>query len=85
MKILVRLLIFSLVIGLMVYFYAGLNRSAPVKPTIEQKRPNLAAISPLATTSSGSIALAQSAAQPLTPRESGSAHRSATLAVQTGS
>jgi hypothetical protein len=44
MKILVRLLFFCLVIGLMVYFYVGLNRGAPVKPAIEQKRPNLTAI-----------------------------------------
>jgi hypothetical protein len=44
MKILVRLLTFFLVLGLMVYFYAGQNRSAPVKPTIEQKHPDRAAI-----------------------------------------
>jgi hypothetical protein len=44
MKILVRLLTFFLVLGLMVYFYAGQNRSAPVKPTIEQKGPDRAAI-----------------------------------------
>jgi hypothetical protein len=44
MKILGRLLICFLVIGLMMYVYAGQNRSAPVKPVIEQKRPNLAAI-----------------------------------------
>jgi hypothetical protein len=44
MKILLRLLIFVLVVGLLVYFYAGQNRSAIVKPPIDQKRPNLAAI-----------------------------------------
>jgi hypothetical protein len=44
MKILAKLLIVFLVIGLLVYFYAGLNRSQPLKPAIEQKRPNLAAI-----------------------------------------
>jgi hypothetical protein len=43
MKIFVRLLIFFLVIGLL-FLYAGLNRSQPAKPAIEQKRPNLAAI-----------------------------------------
>jgi hypothetical protein len=51
----VRLLIFFLVLGLMVYFYAGPKHSAPVKPAIgrgaaslgvppKQKRPDLAAI-----------------------------------------
>jgi hypothetical protein len=44
MKILVRLLIFFLVIGLLIYVYTGQNRSAPVKPAIEHKRPNLVAI-----------------------------------------
>jgi hypothetical protein len=44
MKILVRLLVCFPVLGLMVYLYAGLDRSAPVKPVIEQKRPDLAAI-----------------------------------------
>jgi hypothetical protein len=44
MKILMRLLIFCFVVGLIVYFYVGLNHSAPVKAPIEQKRPNLAAI-----------------------------------------
>jgi hypothetical protein len=44
MKILVRLLIFFLVLGLTVYFYAGQNRSAPVRPAIEHKRPNLTAM-----------------------------------------
>jgi hypothetical protein len=44
MKLLVRLLILFLVIGLMAFYYAGLNRSTPVKPIIEEKRPNLAAI-----------------------------------------
>jgi hypothetical protein len=48
MKIVIRLWIFFLVIGLMVYFY-GQNRnspvgSVPVKPAIEPKRANLAAI-----------------------------------------
>jgi hypothetical protein len=38
-----RLSIWLVVIGLVVY-YAGLNHSAPVKPVIEQKRPDLAAI-----------------------------------------
>ena len=44
MKILVRLLIFFLVIGLMVYFYGGQNLSAPVERAIEHKRPDLVAI-----------------------------------------
>ena len=44
MKILLRLFIFFLAVGLMVYFYVGLNHSAPVKPPIEQKRYNLAEI-----------------------------------------
>jgi hypothetical protein len=44
-KILVRLLIFFLVLGLLTAYYVGQNHSpAPVKPVIEQKRPNLAAI-----------------------------------------
>jgi hypothetical protein len=43
MKIFVRFLVLVLVIGLLVY-YVGLNRSAPVKPPIEQKRPDIAAI-----------------------------------------
>src|SRR5262245_12008948 len=43
MKIVVRLLIFFIVIGLLVY-YAVLNRSQPLKPAIEQKRPDLPAI-----------------------------------------
>jgi hypothetical protein len=38
-----RLSIWLVVIGLVVY-YAGLNHSAPVKPVIEQKRPDLTAI-----------------------------------------
>jgi hypothetical protein len=33
-----------MVIGLLVFYYPGLNRSAPVKPGIEQKCPNLSAI-----------------------------------------
>jgi len=44
MKIIQRLLISFIVLGLVVYFYASQNRSVPVKPAIEQKRPNLAAI-----------------------------------------
>ena len=44
MKILVTLLIFFLVVGLLVYFYTGQNHSGPVKPAIEPKRPDLAAI-----------------------------------------
>ena len=43
MKICLRLSIFFVVIGLLVY-YAGLNHSAPVKPVIDQKRPDLTAI-----------------------------------------
>lgn len=43
MKSLLRLSIFVVVIGLLVY-YAGLNHSAPVKPVIEQKRGDLMAI-----------------------------------------
>jgi hypothetical protein len=42
MKILVRLLIFFVLLGLLTAYYIGQNRSAPVKPVIEQKRPNLA-------------------------------------------
>jgi hypothetical protein len=38
MKVLVRLLIFFLVIGLMIHLYAGQNRSAPIKPAIELGR-----------------------------------------------
>ena len=44
MKDFVRLLIFWVVIGLLAYLYAGPDRSAPVSPPVEQKRPNLAAI-----------------------------------------
>ena len=44
MKIFMRPWIFFVVIGLMVYFYAGQNRGAPVKPPIEHERANLAAI-----------------------------------------
>jgi hypothetical protein len=43
MKIFLRLSSFFVVIGLLVY-YAGLNYSAPVKPVIGQKRPDLTAI-----------------------------------------
>ena len=43
MKLLVRLLIVFFVIGFLVH-YAGLNRSQPVEPVIEQKRPDLMAI-----------------------------------------
>ena len=43
MRIFVRLGIFSVLIGLVVY-YAGLNHNAPSKPVIEQKRPNLTAM-----------------------------------------
>jgi hypothetical protein len=43
MKLLVRLLVLFLVIELLVY-YTALNGSAPVKPAIEHKRPELAAI-----------------------------------------
>jgi hypothetical protein len=43
MKVVVRLLIFLLVIGLL--YYAGLKHGVPpVKPVIEQKRPDLTAI-----------------------------------------
>src|SRR6516162_2266045 len=44
MKIIVRLVIFFIVLGLMAYFYDSQNRSAPVKSAREQKHPNLAAI-----------------------------------------
>ena len=43
MKLCVRLLIFFLVFGFLVY-YAGVNDSGPVKLAIEQKRPDLTAI-----------------------------------------
>jgi len=43
MKLLAWLLIFFLVIGLLIS-YAGLTRSQPAKPVIEQKRPDLTAI-----------------------------------------
>jgi hypothetical protein len=43
MKIFLRLSSFFVVIGLLVY-YADLNHSAPVKPVIAQKRPDLTAI-----------------------------------------
>jgi hypothetical protein len=45
MKIFVRLLISSLVLGLMLY-YGGLKHSAPVsvRPAIQQKRPDLTAM-----------------------------------------
>ena len=43
MKLLVRLLVFFLAFGFLVY-YAGVDRSQPVKPVVEQKRPDLNAI-----------------------------------------
>ena len=88
MKLILRLLIFFSVVGLLIY-YAGLKHSAPISAPSDPSPLSAARIwrrsSVTATANSGLIGLAQSAARPLTRPGTGSAHRSATSAVQPGS